>query len=202
MILLLNHLPVSLPVKIQKLVETAQKAYGSEFYNVAGYYWKGDELTIQSLFPSWILREANTDSTVNITVIIKNYLRWLYSIEYGYGAQLEWKTLRSPLLMNPIFLEALADYYFPGSDFSGDLNPILPNIRKFAVKADTHYFDVKGTPTAIKWVLTALFGLDYATTTVQTVSSTVIQISGTVPSQYRSFLEQYVIPAGMRVIYV
>jgi hypothetical protein len=202
MILLLNHIPVSLPVKLQKLVERAIASYGSEFYNVQGYYWKGDQLTIESLFPTWILKQANTDSSVNITVIIKNYLRWLFSIEYGYGAQLEWSTLRSPLLMNKVFLEALADYYFPGSDFSGDLATILPNIRNFGIKADTNYFDVKGTPQAIKWVLTALFGLNYDTTLVQTVSPTLLKITGNVPGSYRAFLNEHVIPAGMQVIYV
>jgi hypothetical protein len=203
MILLLNHLPVSLAGKIEKLVQLAKEKYGSEFYNIQGNYWKGDQLTIESLFPSWIIKEANdSPSTVNITVLIKNYLRWLLSIEYGYGAQLEWNTIRSPLLMNSIFLEALADYYFSGCDFSGDLAPILPNIRKFAIKADTHYFDKKGTPEAIKWVLTSLFGMNYNTTQVQTSSPGFIRITGNVPEGYKPFLEYYVIPAGTNVSYV
>jgi hypothetical protein len=203
MILLLNHLPVSLTGKISKLVELAKEKYGSEFYNIQGNYWKGDNLTIESLFPSWIVREATDRPTeVNITVLIKNYLRWLFSIEYGYGAQLEWNTLRSPLLMNSIFLEALADYYFSGCDFSGDLAPILPNIRKFAIKADTNYFDKKGTPDSIKWVLTSLFGLSYSTTKVVTTAPGFIQITGNVPEAYKPFLNYYVIPAGTVVTYV
>jgi len=204
MILLLNHLPVSLQGKIQKLVDLAKQKYGSEFYNVQGNYWKGDQLTIESLFPSWILRQANNDSTVNITTIIKNYLRWLFSIEYGYGAQLEWNTIRSPAYMNSIFLEALADYYFPECDFSSDLSSVLPNIRKFAIKADSHYFDVKGTPSAIKWVLTSLFGYAYDSTIVQTTSPGLltITVNGSIPNAYKTFLEYYVIPAGTVVTYV
>jgi hypothetical protein len=203
MILLFNHIPVELDGKIGEMVRRAKAAYGSEFYNVQGYYWKGDDLTIESLFPSWILKEYNSNaSNVNIIPIIKNYLRWLFSIEYGYGAQLEWTELRTPLLMNDIFLEALADYYFPDCDFSGNLNPILQNIRKFGIKADTHYFDRKGTSDAIFWVLTSLFGMDYDTTSVDTIASGIIQITGNVPSEYKSFLEYYVIPAGNTVIYV
>lgn len=203
MLLLLNHLPVSLEGKIEKLIQLAKEQYGSEFYNTQGFYWKGDQLTIESLFPSWIIKQANARPTeVNITGLVKNYLRWLLSIEYGYGAQLEWNTLRSPLLMNFIFLEALADYYFSGCDFSGDLAPILPNIRKFAIKADTNYFDKKGTPESIKWVLTSLFGMDYETTLVQTTSPGFVQITGNVPDAYKTFLEYYVIPAGTVVIYV
>jgi hypothetical protein len=204
MILLFNHQPVSLTVKIQKLVDLAKQQYGSEFYNVQGNYWKGDELTLQSLFPSWILKEANTDSTVNVTILIKNYLRWLFSIEYGYGAQLEWNTLRSPLLMNSIFLEALADYYFSGCDFSSDLNSVLPNIRKFGIKSDTNYFDQKGTPDGIKWVLTTLFGYSYDTTVIKTLAPSIIQItvSGSIPTAYKTFLEYYVVPAGTNVQYV
>ena len=203
MLLLLNHLPVSVEGKIEKLIQLAKAQYGSEFYNIYGFYWKGDQLTIESLFPSWIIKQANARPTeVNITGLVKNYLRWLLSIEYGYGAQLEWNTLRSPLLMNSIFLEALADYYFSGCDFSGDLAPILPNIRKFAIKADTNYFDKKGTPESIKWVLTSLFGMNYATTLVQTTSPGFVRITGNVPAAYKPFLEYYVIPAGTVVIYV
>jgi hypothetical protein len=203
MLLLLNHLPVSVEGKIEKLIQLAKAQYGSEFYNIQGFYWKGDQLTIESLFPSWIIKQANARPTeVNITGLVKNYLRWLLSIEYGYGAQLEWNTLRSPLLMNSIFLEALADYYFSGCDFSGNLAPILPNIRKFAIKADTNYFDKKGTPESIKWVLTSLFGMDYETTLVQTTSPGFVQITGNVPDAYKTFLEYYVIPAGTVVIYV
>lgn len=203
MILLFNHLPVSLDVKVQKMVERAKQTYGSEFYNIQGYFWKGDNLTIESLFPSWILKQANDNpSSVTITTIIKNYLRWLFSIEYGYGAQLEWNTLRSPTSMNPIFLEALADYYFPGCNFSGDLKPILENIRKFAIKADSHFFDIKGTPESIKWALTSLCGLDYNSVTVYTSTPTAIQISGGVPEKYKNFLAEYVYPAGSVVNYV
>jgi hypothetical protein len=202
MILLFNHIPVTIEGKINEMVRRVKAAYGSEYYNVQGYYWKGDNLTIDSLFPSWILKEYNNNSSnVNIVPIIKNYLRWLFSIEYGYGAQLEWTQIRTSLLMNDVFLEALADYYFPDCDFSGSLNPILQNLRKFGIKADSHYFNRKGTPEAIRWVLTALFDLDYDTTKVDTIAPGIIQITGNIPDAYKSFFEYYVIPAGNTVVY-
>ena len=104
--------------------------------------------------------------------------------------------------MNSVFLEALADYYFPGCDFSGELNPILPNIRNFAIKADFHYFERKGTTEAIRWVLISLLGMDYNTTKVETAASGIIKITGDVPEVYKSFLNTYVYPAGNQILYV
>ena len=120
----------------------------------------------------------------------------------GYGAQPDWKYLRHPLFCSPVFLEALAEYYFPGADFSTtELNPILNNIRKFAIKADSNYFDKKGTPEAIKYVLTSLFEMDYNTTKVNYSSPGIIVIIGNVNDNYKSFLNEYVYPAGVIVNY-
>lgn len=203
MILLFNHIPVTLQGKIDAFVKKVKAAYGSEFYNIQGKYWKGDKLTVESLFPEWILKEYNDNSSdVIIVTIIKNYLRWLMSTEYGYGAQPEWKDARNPLKMHSIFLEALAEYYFPGADFGSDeLRPILSNIRKFGLKADSHYFDCKGTPNAIKHVLVTLFGMDYTTTIVNYSSPGIITIIGNVNDNYKSFLNEHVYPAGVIVNY-
>lgn len=203
MILLFNHIPVSLQGKVNAFITKVKKAYGSEFYNVQGNYWKGDQLSVDSLFPNWILNEYY-DDTLNapIITIIKNYLRWLMSPTLGYGTQPDWKNLRNPLRVSSVFLEALAEYYFPNADFSSDsLNSILPNIRFFAVKADTNYFDKKGTPEAIKYVLTSLIAMDYNTTVVKYSGPGIITIIGNVDEKYKSFLNEYVYPAGVIVNY-
>lgn len=203
MILLFNHIPVTITGKINAFLSKVKKAYGSEFYNIQGSYWKGDKLSVISLFPDWIMKEYNKNSSnVLIVTIVKNYMRWLMSAKYGYGAQPEWKTIRDPLAMDSIFLEALAEYYFPGADFSSDeLSPILPNIRKFAIKADANYFDCKGTPAGIKYVLTTLFNMNYDTTLVVYTSPGIINVFGTVDNNYKSFLNTYVYPAGVIVNY-
>lgn len=203
MILLFNHLPVTIQGKVNAFLTKVKKAYGSEFYNVQGNYWKGDQLSVDSLFPNWILSEYSTN-TLNapVVTIVKNYLRWLMSPTLGYGAQPEWKYIRHPLLCSSIFLEALAEYYFPGADFSTtELNPILQNIRKFAIKADTNYFDIKGTPDAIKYVLTALLDMDYNSTKVIYSGPGIITVVGNVNENYKNFLNQYVYPAGTIVNY-
>ena len=133
MILLFNHIPVTLPAKVDVFISRLKSNLGSDFYNIQGKYWKGDQLTVESLFPNWILQKYNDlPSNAPVVSIIKNYLRWLMSIDYGYGAQPEWKTIRDPIHMHSIFLQALAEYYFPGADFASDsLSPILNNIRNF-----------------------------------------------------------------------
>lgn len=203
MILLFNHIPVTIKGKIEKLVQKAIAQYGSDFYDVEGSRWKGDQLTVQSLFPDWIVEEhAENPSEVLVITLIKNYLRWLMSVEHGYGANPEWSDIRDPLKMNSIFLQGLAEYYFPDADFGiSPLSSVLPNIRKFAVLADTHYFDKKGTPEAIKYVLTSLFNCDYDTTVVQYASPGIIKIKSNLNNSYKSFLEQHVTPAGMIIIY-
>lgn len=208
MIIFFNNQPITKDVKIAKLYERAKSLYGSDYFSLQDEKWLGDNLTIESLFPNWILKEYNSrPNSVLVVPLIKNYLRWLLSIEYGYGAQLEWEYLRTPLYTNSIFLEAYSDFYFPGADFSqSQLSTILPNIRKFAVNAENNYFNVKGTPAAIKYCICNLLGFAWDDVDVITANAAVIEIS--VPSaqynnlmSYQSFLEQHVIPAGMSIIY-
>jgi hypothetical protein len=202
MILLFNHIPVSIDYKVKKLVERAISEYGSDFYDIEGQRWKGDQLTVQALFPDWILKENNDSSDVVIVNLVKNYLRWLMSVEHGYGSNPEWSTIRDPNQMNAIFLEALAEFYFPGADFgSSPLSTVLPNIRKFSILADSHYFDKKGTPEAIKYVLTSLFDQNYDTTEVIYSNPGIIRIVSSLNSSYKSFINEHVIPAGMIVLY-
>lgn len=203
MILLFNHIPVSLGVKVQQLISKAKRLYGSDFYDVQGNRWKGDQLTVESLFPDWVVKAASDDpSSTVVVVLIKNYLRWLMSAKYGYGANPEWSAIRDPLKMDDVFLEALAEYYFPNADFGSEpLSNILPNIRKFAIKADDNYFVKKGTPEGIKYALTCLFGLDPSTTKVTYTSIGIITITSSLDPSYRDFVNNYLVPGGVIVIY-
>lgn len=203
MILLFHHLPVSLKGKIDRFVEKVITHYGSEFYNIQGEYWFGDKLTIKSLFPSWIIKEYN-DNTENVLVIplFKNYLRWLFSLKYGYGAQLDWENIRCGMSINYKLLQGIAESYFPGADFSSDdLSDVLPNIRKFSIQVHGSYFDIKGTSKAIKYILTTLLDMPYSTTEVYTSAPGVIRIKANVLEKHKSFLSEHVIPAGMTVVY-
>jgi hypothetical protein len=206
--LFFNRLPVTIESKLDLLFKKAKELYGSEYYNIDNGYWqndlwRGDNLTVESLFPDWILNSYKNDSTkVNIVPIIKNYLRWLFSTKYGYGAYIEWETLRSPMFTDSFFLEAIAESYFPGEDFNSDeLKDILPNIRKFSIQCDSNYFDKKGTAEAIKYVLITLLGLSYSSVTVETYSNSVIKIKANIPENKKAFLERSVFPAGMFIIY-
>jgi hypothetical protein len=208
MILFFNNQPVTESVKIQKLLQRAQELYGSDYFDLQNQNWFGDNLTVQALFPTWIMRAYEENpSNVLVIPIIKNYFRWLLSLEYGYGAQLNWETLRSSLFTNSIFLEAYADFYFPGADFSQEpLKSILPNLRKFLIKIDPDYSNQKGTPQGIKYLICNLLGIDWDGLEVYTANSCVIQVN--VSSQYqdiiknyKAFLDQHVFPAGMSVIY-
>lgn len=201
--LFFNRLPVSIAQKVELLFQKALQQYGSELYNVGKDKFIGDNLTVDSLFPEWILQayQSNT-SNVTIVPIVKQYLRWLFSMKYGYGAYIEWETLRSPIYMQPQLLQGLAELYFPGEDFSSDdLSDILPNIPKFSIQVDYQYFGKKGTPSGIHYVLTTLMGYDYETTEVVSFSNSVIKIIANVSDNHKAFLERSVIPAGMVVIY-
>ena len=201
--LFFNRLPVSIAQKVELLFEKALQQYGSELYNVGKDKFIGDNLTVDSLFPEWILQayQSNT-SNVTIVPIVKQYLRWLFSMKYGYGAYIEWETLRSPIYMQPQLMQGLAELYFPGEDFSSDdLSDILPNIPKFSIQVDYQYFGKKGTPKGIHYVLTTLMGYDYETTEVISFSNSVIKIIANVSDNHKTFLERSVIPAGMVVIY-
>ena len=151
--ILFHHIPVSLQRKVAELVNIAKSKYGSDFYNVNGNYFRGDDLTTESLFPAWILKEAEKDpNNVTIVQIVKSYLRWLFSLELGYGGCVDWENMQLPLKIKDKLLEGVADGYFPGEDFSptSDLYDILPNLRKFSVNVDANYFNIKGTMPAIK----------------------------------------------------
>jgi hypothetical protein len=208
MILFLKEQPVSYNVKNAITTARASNLYGSDFQDRNDSKWLGDNLTIESLFPQWIIKAYQSDpDNVSIIPIIKNYLRWLLSQEYGYGAQLNWENIRVPLFMNSIFLEAVADFYFPNADFSqAHLSPILPNIRRFLVKADSNYFDIKGTPSAIKYIICSLLGFSLNDVTVNTSNFTSIDIKVTSSllsniEKFKPFIAAYVVPAGMAINY-
>ena len=208
MIIFFNNQPITEELKVEKLFSRAKELYGSDYYISQNKKWLGDNITIESLFPSWILKEYNKNpNNVLIIPIIKNYLRWLFSIENGYGAQLEWENIRSCLYTNSVFLEAWADYYFNGADFSKEpLKSKLENIRKFSIQADNNYFNLKGTPHAIKWAICTLFDFDYDDILVQTCNYGVITINTTSNNfkeleKYKTFIEEHLAPAGVVIIY-
>lgn len=198
-----TNIPVTLETKLNILLKRVLDQYGSEYFNVQGQYWNGDKLTVESLFPDYILKEYELyPSKVRIIPIVKNYLRWLFSMEYGYGAYVNWENIRTGLLMDKKLLEGIAEEYFPGEDFASDeLSDVLPNMRSFSLFAEDNYLRIKGTNKAIKYVLVQLLNLPYNTTTVTTYSNNVIKIYGTVPDKYKPFLNRNVYPAGTSIIY-
>lgn len=203
MILLFNHLPVTEPIKIAKLLEKVETAYGSDFYNIQGYEWLGDYLTVESLFPSWILKRYNNDpNNVLVVTIIKNYLRWLFSLNYGYGAALDWENIRSALTINSKLLQGIAESYFPGADFSdSSLSDSLNNIRRFSIRVQGEYFDIKGTNKAIKYCLIHLLGYSSSTTQVYTAAPGVITIKANIETKHKNFIQEHLVPAGMTIVY-
>lgn len=208
MISVINPQTVTLDTKVNIAVSKAEQAVGSDFNTSDLNPWLGDKLTVESLFPQWILKAYENDpDNVMIIPIIKQYFRWLFSQEYGYGAQLNWENIRVPLFANSIFLEALADYYFPGADFSSAaLNPILENIRQFSVKADSNYFNVKGTSSAIKYVICSLLGFDWDDVFVYTNNNVLVEIrvasaQANLLEPFKPFLVSHVIPAGVVPVY-
>lgn len=214
MILLFNYQPVSINGKISYLKDRIAVLAGSNQENTFRILnndntpWLGDELTIESLFPQWIIKEYdNNPNNVTIIPIIKNYMRWLLSQDFGYGAQLNWENIRVPLYANSLFLEAYADFYFPNADFSQEpLASILTNIRQFSVGARKNYFNIKGTPRAIKYLICSLFGFQWddvivAQSTASTLNIGMASAQSSYLDQYKPFLETYVIPAGIVVNY-
>jgi len=208
MITLLNNQLIALNTKMILMSEQASSNLGSDYYGPISQPWLADELTVQSLFPQWIIKAYQSNpNNVAIVPLIKNYMRWLLSQDYGYGAQLNWENIRVPLFTNTVFLEALADFYFPDADFSGAvLNPILPNIRRFLIKSDSNYFNIKGTPQAIKYLICSLLGFAWTDVIVNSGTYCTIEIkiasaSSTNFANYKPFLEKYVVPAGMSVNY-
>lgn len=208
MILFFNEQPVSEAVKISKIIERAKSVYGSDYYDIESSYWFGDNLSVETLFPNWIIREYESNKTnVFVVPIIKNYFRWLFSIENGYGAQLEWENIRDVNNVKSVFLETFSDFYFNGADFSSEpLKSILPNIKKFLINSDLNYFNEKGTPQAIKYLICNLLGFEIEDIDVYTANSGIMQIdiiSAKISSfnQYKNFLEEHVFPAGISIIY-
>ena len=203
MILLFNHIPVTLEGKINKMLSIAQAAYGSDFYDVAGQRWLGDNLTVDSLFPKWILKEANDDpDNVLIVEIVKSFNRWLFDVERGYGAAVPWETIHVPSKLTDKLLLGLADLYFPQFDLSGpDYSDILQNLKKFSIFADENYFNIKGTPDAIRYLLTTLIGIPYNQCEVFSGSPGFLIIRANVPDKYKSFLNKCVYPAGVVALY-
>jgi hypothetical protein len=203
MILLFNHIQPTLKYKIAKFVELVEEAYGSDFYSIQGTPWLGDNITIEALLPSWILKEYEENPTkVLIVPILKNYLRWLFSLEYGYGAQLEWEKIRTPVIINSKLLQGIAEGYFPGSDFSSEaLSDSLQNVRKFSIQVQTRYFDIKGTNNAIKYALTELLGYDLTTTKVYNSIPCHVVIKANILEKHKNFIEEHLVPAGIKVLY-
>ena len=207
MILFLANLPVSESNKISRLVARAQELYNSDFYDIEKQKWLADKLTIESLFPEWIIKESKSNPNVLVISLIKNYMRWLLSLENGYGAQLNWENIRTPLLANKVFYEAYLDFYFPGADFSQPaLKNKIFNVLPFSVRADTNYFNIKGTPAAIKYLICNLLGIPWNSIIVFTGNNAVmtIQIATAYTQEfedYKPFLEKHVFPAGVSVVY-
>jgi hypothetical protein len=207
MIIFFSTQPASVDGKINALISRAKTLYNSDYYDIENQKWLADKLTIESLFPSWIVKAAEESSDVLVTKIIKNYMRWLLSLEYGYGAQLDWEKLRTIPLANEIFLEAYLDFYFPGADFSQEnFVSLIPNVKKFSINADANYFNVKGTPEAIKYLICNLLGIPWDSVLVSTSTAAVMNIK--INSSYydtlmlyKTFLETYAVPAGISIIY-
>lgn len=203
MILLLNNIPVTLDSKISKIVSLASSALGSDFTDVEGERWLGDNLTMEALFPQWIIKESKDDpSNVLIVEIIKSYQRWLFDIERGYGAAVPWETIHVPQKITNKLLLGLADLYFPQFDLSGaEFSEILPNLRKFAINVDANYFHRKGSAEAIHYLLVTLLGIPYESCEVVTGSPGFIIIRANVDEKYKPFLNKCVYPAGVVILY-
>lgn len=208
MILILGNQVLNVDGKAKFTTQLVQQELGSDFYDTDATPWLGDLLGTEALLPQWLLQAYQNDpSNVTLIPFIKYYFRWLFSQEYGYGAQLNWENIRVPLYMNSIFLEALGNFYFPGMDFSTTpYKEILPNIRKFSTKVDANYFNIKGTENAIKYAITALLGFSWDDVFVLNTSPSNVQIQIRATKlqnlkEYDTFLAQYVIPAGVIVEY-
>lgn len=203
MILLFNNIPVKLKRKVEIMISTAQSVLGSEFFNVAGSRWLGDKLTIESLFPKWIIKKSEeSPSEVLIVEFIKSYQRWLFDVERGYGAAVPWEKIHAPNQIPNKLLLGLADLYFPSFDMStSDFTEVLPNLKRFSIKAEENYFRIKGSPQAIQYLLISLLGLSYDACEVVTGSPGFLIVRGDVPEKYKPFLNKCVYPAGMKVLY-
>lgn len=203
MILLFNNIPVKLKRKVEIMISTAQSILGSEFFNTSGSRWLGDNLTIESLFPKWIIKKANENpSDVLIVQFIKSFQRWLFDLDHGYGAAVPWETIHVPQKIPNKLLLGLADLYFPRFDMSGeDYSDILPNLKKFSIKVEENYFRKKGSPEAIQYLLITLLGIPYGSCEVVSGSPGFLIVRANVDSKYKDFLNKCVYPAGITVLY-
>lgn len=204
MILLFNKIQASLEVKIEEMVSSVKSLLGSDFYDLKGTPWFGDKLTVKSLFPNWIYKKSIDDSSnVLIVQIVKSYLRWLFSEEYGYGGKVDWENIQCPYSIKTKLLEGLASKYFPLENFSedSDLRDLLPNLKKFAIDCDLNYFNVKGSEQAIRYLLVTLLDLPITECKVQTGSPGFIIVRANVPEKYKPFLNSSVYPAGTYILY-
>lgn len=204
MILLFNKIPVSLERKVAEFVNIVKAAYGSDFHDVEGSRWFGDNLTTDALFPQWIIQNYKEDpNNVVVVQLFKSYLRWLFSIEYGYGAAVPWENMVSVQKVPEKLMLGFADLYFPGADFSSgsDLHDLVPNLKKFILLSEQNYVNNKGTADSIKYLLTTLIGIDQDSCTVQTGSPFFIIVRANVQEKYKTFLNKYVYPAGSVVLY-
>lgn len=203
MILLFNNLPIKLKRKVEIMISTAQSVLGSEFFNTAKSRWLGDNLTVESLFPKWIIKKANENpSEVLIVQLIKSFQRWLFDLERGYGAAVPWETIHVPHKISDKLLLGLADMYFPRFDLSGtDFSEILPNLKKFSIKVEENYFRIKGSPQAIQYLLITLLGVPYDACEVVIGSPGFLIVRANVDEKYKPFLNKCVYPAGMTVLY-
>ena len=57
MILLLSNIPVSVGIKVEELIKKAKLAYGSDYYSIEGDEWFGDNISVDSLLPKWIIKK-------------------------------------------------------------------------------------------------------------------------------------------------
>lgn len=203
MILLFNKIPVTLKRKIDIILSTAIQALGSNFYDISGARWMGDKISSESLFPKWIMKKANDDPfNVLIVQIFKSFQRWVFDVDRGYGGSVPWEKIHVPHKINDKLLLGVADLYFPRFDFSEpDFADILVNLKKFSINVDVNYFNKKGTPEGIKYLLITLLNIPYESCEVMTGSPGFLIVRANVPEKYKNFLNKCVYPAGIKVTY-
>jgi hypothetical protein len=71
---------------------------------------------------------------------------------------------------------------------------------------DTNYFNCKGTPAAIKYAICSLLGIPWNSVIIDTGAYTTIEIKISTSQEskfisYKSFIEKYIVPAGMSINY-
>jgi hypothetical protein len=85
MIVLYSNQKIELQTKAQLAAESCFTVLGSDFRDTILKSWFGDLLTVQSLFPEWILNSYENDTTNSVTVIpiIKNSINNIYLTGIG-----------------------------------------------------------------------------------------------------------------------